>query len=221
MPAPRRRVVSSPTADDDRRAAADGLTSVRDVLQLRRPLPTELDGAVPTRAFRAGATDEDAWISVNNRAFADHPDQSEMTSARLHTDLSADWFDADGFRLHEVEARLAAFCWTKRHPATDGDPPMGEIYVIGVDPDFQGRGLGRGLVLAGLDWLSQVGETVAMLYVDADNAPARRLYDALGFEFHHTDRIYDPPSADEVADQGGDTGGDRGDDQLAERGEQP
>ena len=170
MPAPGRRVVSSPTADDDRRAAADGLTSVRDVLQLRRPLPTGLGGAVPTRAFRVGTADEDAWIRVNNRAFADHPDQSDMTSARLDTDLTADWFDADGFRLHEIGGRLAGFCWTKRHPATDGDPPMGEIYVIGVDPDFQGRGLGRGLVLAGLDWLDEVGETVGMLYVDADNA---------------------------------------------------
>ena len=190
-----RRVVSSPTRDDDARAAADGFTSTRDVLQLRRPLPLAESPSVPTRAFVPGSADEDAWITVNNRAFATHPDQSAMTPERLHDDLAADWFDPAGFLLHERDGRLAAFCWTKRHPAAGSDPAMGEIYVIGVDPDFQGLGLGRALTVAGLDWLAGVGETVGMLYVDATNTPARRLYERLGFELHHVDRVYDAPGA--------------------------
>lgn len=184
-------MVSRPTGEDDARAADDGFTETRDVLQLRRPLPADERADVVTRSFVPGSDDESAWIELNNRAFATHPDQSDMTPDRLHADMNAAWFDPDGFRLYEHDGRLAAFCWTKRHPATDEDPPMGEIYVIGVDPDLHGHGLGRSLVLAGLDRLADVGETIGMLYVDATNAAARHLYAKLGFTLHHVDRVYD------------------------------
>lgn len=193
MSTPARRIVQDPTEADDERAAAEGLIERRDVWQLRRPLPIDASGAVPTRAFVPGSADEAAWIAVNNRAFVGHPDQSGMTTDRLHDQLTEDWFDAEGFRLHERDGRLAAFCWTKRHPAIDGDPAMGEIYVVGVDPDFQRLGLGRALVLAGLAWLADAGDTVGMLYVDASNVRARSLYDELGFTRHHVDRLYEKP----------------------------
>jgi mycothiol synthase len=67
---------------------------------------------------------------------------------------------------------------------------MGEIYVIGVDPDAFGRRLGGALTVAGLDHLASRGLTVGMLYVDESNEPARKLYARLGFELHHRDRVY-------------------------------
>lgn len=188
-----RRVVSSPTDEDDASARADGLTRIRDVWQLRRPLPTDTRATVATRAFVPHSADEAAWIELNNRAFATHPDQSNMTSARLHADMVTDWFDADGFRLHERDGKLAGFCWTKRHPSSGSDPAMGEIYVIGIDPDLQGLGLGRQLVRAGLDWLADAGEVVGMLYVDETNTTAVKLYASMGFERHHVDRVYEAP----------------------------
>ncbi|MGA1439131.1 MAG: GNAT family N-acetyltransferase [Ilumatobacteraceae bacterium] len=92
------------------------------------------------------------------------------------------WFDAEGFRLHHRNERLAAFCWTKIH--VDRRPPIGEIYVVAVDPDFQGTGLGEEIVLAGLDAITARGVTTATLFVDGSNAAAIRLYDRLGFTVH-------------------------------------
>lgn len=185
-------VVTDPTAATDADANRRGLTQRRDLFQLRVTLPLAdaiASGApVDTRSLRPGTDDESAWINVNNRAFADHPDQGDFTLDRLHDRMAEPWFDAAGFRLHERGGRLAAFCWTKIH--ADVTPTMGEIYVIGVDPDFQGLGLGRSMTVAGLSWLADHGQRIGMLYVDALNTPAVRLYESLGFTRHHTDRVY-------------------------------
>jgi mycothiol synthase len=173
--------------DDDRVAATVGLVKSRDLYQMRRPLPAGQVWELATRPFRPGVDDE-AWLRVNNRAFSSHPEQGGWDAATLKGRETEPWFDPQGFLLHESDGRLAGFCWTRIH--ADHDPPLGEIYVIAVDPDFQGTGLGRSLVLAGLDYLARRGITVGMLYVDADNHPAVNLYRDLGFEIHHVDRAY-------------------------------
>jgi mycothiol synthase len=164
-------------------AAEHGLAPVRRLYEMRRPLPHPDRAAVTTRSFVPG-TDDDAWLTVNNRAFADHGEQGGWTRDTLALRLAEPWFDPDGFRLHEHDGRLLAFCWTKIHH--EEQPPVGEIYVIAVDPDAHGRGLGRELTLAGLDSIAARGVTLASLHVDAGNTPALRLYERLGFEVHRT-----------------------------------
>ncbi len=172
--------------DGDDQRLAPAARPYRDLLQLRRPLPAPPSG-IHTRAFRPDE-DTDAVVELNNRAFAWHPEQGGMTRDRLDADMRQPWFDADGFRILERGDRIAGFCWTKIHPAAE--PPLGEIYVIAVDPDFQGRGLGQPMTLAGLEWLADQGLGTAMLYVESDNHAARRTYDALGFELHSVNRAY-------------------------------
>lgn len=175
---------------DERAAAVAGLIRRRDVHQLRVPLPLDVETpTVATRPFVVGE-DEEAWLAVNAAAFADHPDQGRWTIDDLRRRETEPWFDPAGFLLHEVDdgagRRLAGFNWTKVHSDAE---PVGEIYVIGVHPDFAGRGLGRALCVAGLDHLSEHAST-GMLYVDASNVPAMRLYRGLGFSIDHTNTAF-------------------------------
>ena len=179
--------VFEPTNAHVQLAASVGLHPGRRLLQMRRPLPLDVTSSTQTRAFVPGA-DEAAWLHVNNRAFAEHPEQGGWDLATLRSREQEPWFDPEGFRLYEEGDRLAAFCWTKVHH--DQVPPLGEIYVIAVDPDFHGKGLGRALTVAGLEYLAAQGVTVGMLFVDAENPAAVSMYRKLGFQIHRTDRAF-------------------------------
>jgi len=179
--------VDDPVEADDDFAVANGLAPIRRLHEMRRPLPHDGHATVETRDFVPGV-DDAAWLEVNNRAFAGHGEQGGWTEDVLALRLAEPWFEAAGFRVHEIDGRLAAFCWTKLHHELD--PVVGEIYVIAVDPDFHGRGLGRQLTLAGLDSIADRGITQANLYVEADNVAAIGLYEGLGFTVHRTRQAY-------------------------------
>jgi len=188
---PVRWFVSDPSPADEAAALRHGLHVERDLLQLRRPLPVDVDvPSVTTRPFVPGK-DEPEWVDVNNRAFESHPEQGGWNIDDVVEREAEAWFDPDGFLLHHDDetGKLAAFVWTKVHD--EESPPSGEIYVIGVDPAFQSRGLGRALTLLGLEWLHRErGITQGMLYVDASNAPAIAMYTRLGFTTDHVDRSF-------------------------------
>jgi len=179
--------VPKPTDATDHLAAAVGLRRGRELRQLRRRLPTGEGPAIAVRPFVPGR-DEAAWLEVNNRAFQWHPEQGGWDVETLRSRQAQPWFDPSGFLLHKRNGKLAGFCWTKVH--TDHEPPLGEIYVVAVDPGFRSLGLGRALVVVGLDHLARHGLEIAMLYVDSDNAGALRLYEKLGFTTDHVDRAY-------------------------------
>jgi mycothiol synthase len=180
--------VPKPTPAHDEIAAANRLKRGRELYQMRRPLPLSgAEAGIEVRHFRPGI-DEAAWLEVNNRAFASHPEQGGWDLETIAGREEEPWFDPEGFLLHERDGRLAGFCWTKVHH--DVEPQLGEIYVIAVDPAFQGLGLGRALAVAGLDWLSRAGLTIGMLYVDSSNTTAVSLYRDLGFDVDHVDRAY-------------------------------
>lgn len=170
-------------------ASALGFDRIRDLWVMRRSLHADLpevrdiEGIV-VRTFEPGR-DEDAFLELNATAFADHPEQGNMTRTDLDQRMADDWFDPAGFFLAESSptgshdpARLLGFHWTKV-PAADGS--HGEVYVVGVSPDAQGMGLGKALTLTGLHHLQSRGLDEVILHVESDNVAAVKVYAGLGF----------------------------------------
>ncbi len=183
-------------AEHDELARRAGLRPWRDLYQMRRPLPVEEPLTLATRPFVVGQ-DEAAWLAVNNRAFAGHPDQGGWDVREVRLREQEPWFDPAGFflaeRVVDGSPRLVGFHWTKVHGAdrdAHGHPPIGEVYIVGVDPSEQGRGLGPALTLTGLHSLRDRGLSDVLLYVDESNVAAVRVYERLGFTRHATDVMY-------------------------------
>jgi mycothiol synthase len=197
-------------------AAALGFMRVRVLWQMRRsllaPLPdVSFPADIRLRSFLPGLDDE-AWLIVNRAAFEALPDQGGWSIADLHRRMSEQWFDPTGFLVAtSASGDLVGFHWTKvhggehaageaaharlhaegvDHPHEHGHEELGEVYVIGVAPEFRGTGLGRALLIAGLRDLAARGLAQAMLYVEADNTSAIALYTSVGFTHWDTDVLY-------------------------------
>lgn len=178
-----------------RLAASAGFHRARVLWQMRRSLsdplpPPALPAGVRIGTFTPGA-DEQAWLELNARAFADHPEQGAWTLEDLRRREREPWFDPAGFFLAWRGDRLAGFHWTKVHGSGEhAHEPIGEVYVVGVDPEERGTGLGRALTLTGLRHLQGKGLDHVMLYVDEDNRRAVRMYESLGFTRWRVDVMY-------------------------------
>lgn len=183
----------------DHVAEQAGWERVRTLVQLRRSLPLDKPPSVKGLRTFDPDRDVDAWLAVNNEAFSWHPDQGHQNRDGLAISLAAPWVDLNGFFVVDatVGAGLDGFCWTKFHPVDTSsnttDPPLGEIYVIATAASARGRGLGRALVEVGMDYQHNAcGAEVAMLWTEADNDGALRLYQQLGYEIDHGNAAFAP-----------------------------
>ena len=144
--------------------------------------------------------DNQAFLSLNNKVFAEYPDQGGWSEDDLKVRVNEEWFDEKGFFVAEDKDELIGFCWTKVHGAhthshtggedDHGHDALGEIYVLAVNPDYKGQGVGRDLTITGLNYLKYQGLNNVMLYVGVENKPAFNLYKSLGFNEFGSDVMY-------------------------------
>lgn len=170
-------------------AASAGLTVRRELLRMAAPLddvaPPPVRDDVAVRPFVVGR-DEDAWVALNARAFADHPEQGRLTRADVEAREREPWFRAGDLLLAERSGRLVASAWTKIEPGAT----TGELYALAVDPDEQGTGLGRLLTAHVLAHLAGRGVQEADLFVEGDNRAALATYERAGFRTVRVDVQY-------------------------------
>ena len=174
---------------------------IRAVLQMQKQLTDieklpKIDPKIIIRSFLPGLDSND-WLSLNNKVFKDHPEQSDWQLSDLNHRLGEEWFDEKGFFIASLNNQMIGSTWTKIHGALTHDhggshdhPAIGEIYITAVDPDYSGSGLGRALTITALNYLKYQGLTDAMLYVDFDNTRALKLYNSLGFTESGKDILY-------------------------------
>ena len=144
--------------------------------------------------------DNQAFLSLNNKVFANYPDQGGWSEDDLRVRLNEEWFQKEGFFVAEDKGGLIGFCWTKIHGAhthshsgedyDHGHDALGEIYVLAVNPDYKGQGVGRDLTITALNYLKYQGLNNVMLYVGVENKPAFNLYKSLGFNEFGSDVMY-------------------------------
>ncbi|MDN5858556.1 MAG: mycothiol synthase [Pseudonocardia sp.] len=175
-------------------AARHGFERTRELWRMRRPVAAgdrfepRLPAGITLRPFEVGA-DEVQFLRVNNAAFDWHPEQGGWDLEQVRLREAEPWFDPAGFLLAvDAADHLLGYHWTKVHH--DESPPVGEVYVLGVDPSARGMHLGSALTLAGLAHLRDRGLDAVLLYVESDNVPAVRVYSDLGFVHTDTDVSY-------------------------------
>lgn len=191
-------------------AARAGMAPVRHLWCMTAPLPAPPQkptnpptwqddaGEYSIEAYR-GPQDDAGLLAVNAAAFSALPDQGSWTQSDLASRMAAPWFDPGDLLVLRRGEQIVGFHWTKVHSpgevglpgsAAGSDTPTGEVYVLALDPQVQGRGLARMLLAAGLAHLSSRGCAQVMLYVDDTNTVARRLYLREGFRDERLDMLY-------------------------------
>jgi len=162
-------------------------TFVRRFLELRLNLSEmvlpEISKMAPRcRSLRPG--EEGRLTQLQNRSFAGTWGFNSNTVEEIIYRINLPNSSPDDIFLIFDSDKPVGYCWT-RIEVRKGNPPgegTGRIYMLGVDPDYRGRGLGRQLLLVGLSYLRSKGLRVAVLTVDSGNKAARVLYKSVGFD---------------------------------------
>ena len=179
-----------PTRDTAARrfAEARGFTYRATLTQMRlddlRAVP---EPALPTglvvRSFDPVRDDLARYVTMMNAAFADHATSASWDVAVVARSHARPDFDPTGIALvatADDPGRPVAFARTAV-TRDDAGASLGEVRLIGVEPRFRGRGVGRALLRWSIARFRRLGLEHAELSVVAANDAALTLYRSDGF----------------------------------------
>jgi mycothiol synthase len=180
-----------PREPQRRLAARRGLAPAQHLLQLRGGTALHVAARPPegVRLRTYGQGDAPAVVAVQNAAFT----TELVTEREVLTRLARPNMGPEHLVIAEAAGGdVAGFCWMA-DPRPDGEGAgHGELVLLAVHPDHHGGGLGKALTVAGMALLDRRGVDRCMIYADAANEHAVRLYRKLGFRTHHTDVALTP-----------------------------
>jgi mycothiol synthase len=143
------------------------------------------------RTFVVGS-DEATSRHLENDSFADEWEHAPTAEGEIEGFVRSPSFRADGVIYALKDGQVVGECWNwiDDQAIAQTGKRQGDVWCLCVHPQHRHRGLGRALLLAGVQWLRQQGMTSAALYVDGANERARHLYEATGFVAIRTDIWY-------------------------------
>ena len=122
--------------------------------------------------------DEEGLCALQNLAFVGSWGFRPNTAEEIRYLVNTSCCHPEGILLVTEGQRMVAYCWTMDDPV---EKEKGCIRMMGVHPDYRGRGLGRAILLAGIEYLMKRGMKEIELSVDSRNPHAKRLYQSVGF----------------------------------------
>jgi mycothiol synthase len=162
-----------------------GFRFVRRFLQLRLNIAEVSGQGIGQSAWRCRNLqrgEEGKLIQIQNRSFAGTWGYNPNTVEEIiyHTNLT-DRSPEDVILACDGD-KISGYCWTRTTCETVTGERKGRIFMLGVDPHCRDRGIGKGVLLAGLSYLKSKGLQVAELTVDSENQAACALYRSVGFQ---------------------------------------
>jgi len=126
----------------------------------------------------------DKLTLIQNRAFADSWGFNPNTPDEIAYRINLSSCSPENIMMAYLKNNPIGYCWTRimleDNPAAGG--MKGEIHMLGVDPAYRKKGIGRNVLLAGLADLKSKGVTIVELTADGEEPAALGLYESVGFE---------------------------------------
>ena len=164
-----------------------GFSIVRQFLEMslslsKAKLPDTLSSEFTLRYLQRG--EEERLTQVQNRCFTDTWGFNPNTPEEIAYALNLSGVSAEDVILIYDDARPVGYCWTKINceKSVETGKEKGRIFMLGVDPDYRSRGIGRLALQAGLSYLEDKSIRAVELTVDSENLAAFSLYKSFGFQ---------------------------------------
>jgi mycothiol synthase len=148
-------------------------------------------GNIVSRGLRSG--EEDMLTEIQNRSFVGTWGFNPNTTEEIIYRVNLRGRSPEDVIMAYEGGKLIGYCWTTVSPPgnTARAVNKGQIHMLGMDPDYRKKGIGKEILMKGLHHLKGKGIEIVELTVDSENQAALSLYESVGFEIFSATRWYE------------------------------